>query len=65
MDDKDAVNRAAQLLSERCDRAYKNLILAINEGDREKIKYCSHQFDFYTNAVDALSSLDCMQTTRP
>ena len=60
MSDKDIVKRAVKLLSERCDRAHSNLILAINEGDREKTKYYSQQFDFYTNAVDALSTLDCM-----
>ena len=64
MDDKDIVKRGMKLLSERSDRAYENLILAKSEGDREKMEYCSKQLCFYTNAVDALSTLDCMKTKK-
>ena len=60
MDDKNIIRRAIKLLAEREDIAYKNLILSLNEDDREKTDYYSKQVQFYKNAVDALSSLDCM-----
>jgi len=60
MDDKNIIRRAIKLLAEREDIAYKNLISSLNEDDREKTDYYSKQVQFYKNAVDALSSLDCM-----